>query len=124
LKHTGRAEPLESASNVYQDSKEVIMQTSSVLAAPVPLASGTQVYQQSSNDFVKDIAACLIKKLNRYLVTNIKRNSSLQLLLPLVKRSVELYIGGRLDESITQSFQAYVFIETLGTSVPPLGTAP
>jgi len=100
------------------------MQTSSVLAAPVPLASGTQVYQQSSNDFVKDIAACLIKKLNRYLVTNIKRNSSLQLLLPLVKRSVELYIGGRLDESITQSFQAYVFIETLGTSVPPLGTAP
>lgn len=96
------------------------MQIPAVLAAPIPSMTGAQVYQQSSNDFVRDVAASLIKKLHDYALANVRRFSSLQASIPLIKRAVELYMGGKYSESITQSFQAYMFIKTLGTSLPPL----
>ncbi|HEU5380570.1 MAG TPA: hypothetical protein VFV38_34535 [Ktedonobacteraceae bacterium] len=96
------------------------MQPSTVLAAPIPSTSGALVYKQSSDDFVRDVAASLIKKLHEYLLTNVRRFEGLQASIPLLKRAVELYIGREYSASITQSFQAYMFIKALGTSLPPL----
>ena len=96
------------------------MQAPVVLAPPIPSTSGASVYQKSSNDFLRDIAASLIKKLNRYLLTNMTRFSALKEAIPLIRRAVELYMGREYWQAINQCFQAYVYIEALGANLPPL----
>ena len=96
------------------------MQAPVVLAPPIPSTSGASVYQQSSNDFLRDIAASLIKKLNSYLLTNITRFNALKDAIPLIRRAVELYVRKEYWQAINQCFQAYVYVEALGTNLPPL----
>jgi hypothetical protein len=96
------------------------MQAPVVLAPPIPSTSGASVYQQSSYDFLRDIAASLIKKLHSYLRANISRFSALKDAIPLIKRAVELYMRKEYWQAINQCFQAYVYIEALGTSLPRL----
>ncbi len=89
------------------------MQSSNVLAPPLSSTNVASVYPQGSSDFLRDIAASLIKKLNHYVRSNIKLSSQLKDAIPLVKHAVELYIMRDYSQSIIQSFQAYLFIEAL-----------
>jgi hypothetical protein len=91
-----------------------------VLAPPAPSTNILSVYQQGSNDFLKDIAAGLIKKLSNYLTTNVKQFNQLHDALPLVERAVEMYKAQEYNESITQSFQVYLFITALRANTPAL----
>jgi hypothetical protein len=91
-----------------------------ILAPPVPSTNILPVYQQGSNDFLKDIAADLIKKLNDYLTSNVKQFNQLQDAIPLVSRAVEMYKVQEYNQSITQSFQVHLLIAALRASTPAL----
>lgn len=93
---------------------------SAILAPPVPSANILSVYQQGSNDFLKDIAASLIRKLNDYLTSNAKQFNVLKDAIPLVSRAVEMYKAQEYNQSITQNFQVYLFITALQASTPAL----
>lgn len=93
---------------------------SAILAPPLPSASVLAAYQQGSNDFLKEIAANLIKKLSDYLMSNVKKFNQLQDATPLVSRATEMYKAQEYNQSITQSFQVYLFIMALQASTPAL----
>lgn len=93
---------------------------SAVLAPPMPQANIASVYPQGTDDFFKNIAANLIRKLDDYLTSNIKQFNVLKDAIPLVKQAVELYMARDYNQSITQNFQVYLLITALRASTPGL----